>query len=236
MLAADGITTSAIAREIGVPRATVRDWRAGRIPRVTSTDPFAPWGESGFAEEAYCHLLGLYLGDGCISAAPRTTTLRMFFDAAYPGLIADAVRDLKSIRPSARVHVFRRVPTQCVVVSSQWARWPDLFPQHGPGRKHERPITLSDWQRALTARHPKPLVRGLLNSAGCRFVNRVRVRGRDYAYPSYQFTNVSDDIKRILCEHLDLLGITWRRAGARNIAITRRDAVARLDEFVGPKR
>ena len=235
-LAADGLPTSAIARALGIPRATVRDWRAGRVPQVTSAGAFAPWSEPGFAEAAYCHLLGLYLGDGCISTAPRTMTLRIFFDAAYPGLIAEAVRDLRSLRPNAGIHVFRRVPTQCVVVSSQWARWPDVFPQHGPGRKHERPIVLSDWQKALAARHPKALVRGLLNSDGCRFVNRVRVRGREYAYPSYQFTNVSHDIKRILCEHLDLLGIAWRQASARNIAITRRGAVARLDEFVGPKR
>jgi hypothetical protein len=66
-------------------------------------------------------------------------------------------------------------------------------------------------------------------------VNRVRAGGREYAYPSYGFTNASEDIKAILCEHLDLLGIEWRRASARNIAITRRSAVASLDEFVGPK-
>jgi hypothetical protein len=95
---------------------------------------------------------------------------------------------------------------------------------------------LDGWQLAITARHPEPFVRGLLNSDGCRFVNRVRARGRDYAYPSYQFTNVSQDIQRLLCDHLDLLGISWRRASARNIAITRRSAVGRLDEFVGPKR
>jgi hypothetical protein len=50
------------------------------------------------------------------------------------------------------------------------------------------------------------------------------------------FTNRSDDIKAILCEHLDLLGIAWRRASDRNISIARREAVAALDEFVGPKR
>jgi hypothetical protein len=231
-LAADGMSTSAIAREIGVARATVRDWRGGHVPRAVSKGPFEPWSEPGFAEAAYCHLLGLYLGDGCISAAPRTTTLRIFFDAAYPHLIAEAVRDLRTIRTGATVHVFRRVPTQCVIVASQWTRWPELFPQDGPGRKHERPIVLSEWQAALTARHPRSLVRGLLNSDGCRFVNRVRVRGREYAYPSYQFTNVSEDIKQILCEHLDMLGIAWRRASA----ISRREAVAQLVEFVGPKR
>lgn len=235
-MASSGMSTSAIAREIGVARATVRDWRAGKVPRAAERDGIELWTVPGFAEAEYCHLLGLYLGDGCISHAPRTTVLRIFFDAAYPRLIADAVGDVRRVRPGAKVHVFRQVPTQCVVVGSMWKRWPELFPQDGPGRKHERPIFLADWQRALTARHPEPFIRGLLNSDGCRYVNRVTVRGREYAYPSYGFTNVSEDIKAILGEHLDLLAIAWRRANARNIAMTRRSAVARLDEFVGPKR
>jgi hypothetical protein len=57
----------------------------------------------------------------------------------------------------------------------------------------------------------------------------------DARYPNYAFTNMSADIRAIFCDHLDLLGISWRRAGARNIAIARREAVAALDAFVGPK-
>ena len=235
-LAADGMSTSAVARELGVARATVRDWRSGKSPRAASADRAEPWSEPAFAADEYCHLFGLYLGDGCISRAPRTTVLRIFFDAKYPMLIAEAVRDLRRVRPGGRFHVFRQVPTQCVVVAAQWRRWPDLFPQHGPGMKHTRRIELSPWQRALTTRHPEAFVRGLLHSDGCRYVNRVRVAGREDAYPSCGFTNVFDDIKGILCEHLDLLGIAWRRSNSRNIAITRRGAVARLDEFIGPKR
>ena len=119
-LAETGMSTSAVARELGIPRATVRDWRAGRMPRSLSGDRPEPWTEPGSAEVEYCHLLGLYLGDGCISQAPRTTVLRIFFDAAYPKLIAEAVRDVRRVRPGASVHVFRQVPTNCVVVGSTW--------------------------------------------------------------------------------------------------------------------
>jgi hypothetical protein len=60
-------------------------------------------------------------------------------------------------------------------------------------------------------------------------------RGRSYAHPRCSFSNRSDDIKAVLCEHLDLLGIAWRRASDVNISIARREAVAALDAFVGPK-
>ena len=91
------------------------------------------------------------------------------------------------------------------------------------------------WQREITRAHPQLLIRGLLHSDGCRFLNTVTHGSRRYAYPRYHFTNRSDDIKAILCEHLDLLGIAWRRASERNISIARREAVAALDAFVGPK-
>jgi hypothetical protein len=67
-------------------------------------------------------------------------------------------------------------------------------------------------------------------------MNTVRHGARSYSYPRYHFTNRSDDIKAILCEHLDLIGVAWRRASDRNISVARREAVAALDAFVGPKR
>jgi hypothetical protein len=122
-----------------------------------------------------------------------------------------------------------------VVVRCYWGGWPTLFPQHGPGMKHTRKIVLADWQRRITHEHPRHFVRGLLVSDGTRVINRIRHGSRWYHYPRYQFSNRSEDIKGLLCEHLDLLGIAWRRAGEVTISIAQREAVAALDAFVGPK-
>jgi hypothetical protein len=118
--------------------------------------------------------------------------------------------------------------------------WPDLFPQHGPGRKHQRKIELVNWQIAITHQHTREFVRGLIHSDGSRCINRFSINlpsgrvGR-YAYPRYFFTNYSEDIRRIFCEHCDLLGIRWSQSNPRNISISHRDSVALLDSFVGPK-
>lgn len=80
--------------------------------------------------------------------------------------------------------------------------------------------------------HPEALLRGLIHSDGCRSLNPVGER----AYPRYLFSNRSEDIRDIFCEHLDLLGIPWRQMNRWNISVARREAVARLDEFVGAKR
>ena len=56
-----------------------------------------------------------------------------------------------------------------------------------------------------------------------------------YAYPRYMFTNESRDILSLCGEALDQLGVSWRFSRRNTISVARREAVARLDEFAGPK-
>jgi hypothetical protein len=110
------------------------------------------------------------------------------------------------------------------------------FGCHGPGRKHLRPIKLVDWQQALVRGAHEWLLRGLINSDGCRIVARERKQGRVREAPRYVFSNLSEDIKSIFCDGCDALGIRWTRPNAKSVAIYRGASVARMDEFIGPKR
>ncbi|HEY3951871.1 MAG TPA: transcriptional regulator, partial [Streptosporangiaceae bacterium] len=87
--------------------------------------------------------------------------------------------------------------------------WPCLFPQHGPGGKHERKIELEVWQQRIVDKFTAAFVRGLFHSDGCRTPNRIRRRCNDgdrwYQYPRYFFTNYSADILRLCGESLDAL-------------------------------
>ncbi len=112
---------------------------------------------------------------------------------------------------------------------------PCFFPQHGPGRKHDRLIWLAPWQQRAVERDPQLFLRGLIHSDGCRFMNRIRHGSKVYKYPRYNFTNRSADIRQIFCEGCDLLGIEWRVMNAWNISVAKRASVARLDDFIGPK-
>jgi hypothetical protein len=69
-------------------------------------------------------------------------TLRVACDQAYPGIIADIGRRVRSVHPASSVfHV--RAPG-VVIVQNYWKHWPCPFAQHGPGRKHERKVELED--------------------------------------------------------------------------------------------
>lgn len=94
------------------------------------------------------------------------------------------------------------------------------------------PILLTDWQRSIVEHHPEAFLRGLIHSDGCRDVNRVK----QYEYPSYGFTNTSQDIMRCFTDACDQIGVRWRRSNFKNVAITQRPSVALLDTFIGPKR
>ncbi len=127
-----------------------------------------------------------------------------------------------------------------IVLLASHPAWLVAFPQHGPGRKHHRRIELENWQAEITAAHPEAFLRGLIHSDGSRVINRFTMQlnsgPRRYEYPRYFFTNYSADIRRIFCEHCELLGIRWTQSNPRNISISHRDSVAKLDEFIGPKR
>jgi hypothetical protein len=243
-LVADGLSDYAIARETGVPRSTVSNWRHGRTPQ-RRRDQASPTCEAcGNAclplppdrEQAYAYLLGQYLGDGAITTHPRGVfRLTVYGDAQYVDITSEVMDAMRVVLPGNLVNSHQHGTGRCVAIYMYSRSWPCLFPQHGPGHKHTREIRLRDWQLAITRRFPEALLRGLIHSDGCRSMNPIRKNGTLYRYSRYTFSNVSSDIRGIFSDHLDLLGIPWRRMNAVNISVARREAVARLDEFVGPK-
>lgn len=119
----------------------------------------------------------------------------------------------------------------CHELYSHSKHWICMFPQHGRGRKHERPIVLADWQQRVVDRFPAPFIRGLVHSDGCRVLNRVN----DTPYPRYHFSNVSDDIRALFGRACDLLGVEWRQNNWNQLSVAKRDSVRLLDQFIGPK-
>jgi hypothetical protein len=148
---------SQIARETGIPRRTVRDWRSGRVPDFDRVRRLSTLSSRNCAvcrgnplslpQGPYTYLLGLYLGDGCIAAHARGVfRLRIVCADAYPELIQRCEDAMAEVLPNK----VSRVPkVGCTEVAAYSKHWPCLFPQHGPGRKHERTIQLTAWQQEL---------------------------------------------------------------------------------------
>ena len=235
----EGLGARRIAARTGLPVATVRDWLAGRLPKSAqqALNPESFCGTCGqpahdFASlpQSYVYLLGIYLGDGSIATHRRGVYhLRISLDVRYPGIIDETAEAIRQVAPNHRAGQLSQ--KTWVVVWSYSRSWPCLFPQHGPGKKHERQIELAGWQQKLVLDHPRLLLRGLIHSDGCRSVNT----GRNWSHPRYSFVNRSDDIRQIFCDTCDLLGVRYTLAPGR-VYVSRIADVALLDGFIGPKR
>jgi hypothetical protein len=246
----EGLGARKVATRLDVPVGTVRDWHAGKLPahsRARSSDDRRRCEECDqyqhqFAElpSAYAYLLGLYLGDGTISRHRRGVfRLRIFLDQKYPGIVDECAAAMRTVMPSNQVERLLTI-SNCFQISSYSRAWPCYFPQHGPGPKHTRRIWLADWQQRLARRWPEALLRGLIQSDGCRFTN-TRGSSDNWSAARYSFTNRSSDIASIFCTACDCLDLRWTAAfpsdetKAISIYVSRKADVARMDEFVGPK-
>ncbi|MEU9414211.1 helix-turn-helix domain-containing protein [Streptomyces sp. NPDC048272] len=240
-----GETNRSVAEQLGVPRGTVGWWRHEDRKRrgetyVAPTDCPICTGRQ-FDLPAYAYLLGLYLGDGHIISKLKQHHLSIFCDASWAGLIDAAEDSMHRVMPMPRVS--RRQRQGCVEVKSYTHHWTCLFPQHGPGKKHERRIVLEDWQQEIVDAHPWEFLRGLIHSDGCRITNwTTRIVGgvpKRYEYPRYFFTNKSDDIRRLCTDTLTRVGVRWtvlaRGGDPFNVSVARKDSVALMDAHIGPK-
>jgi hypothetical protein len=244
LLSSIGVLDRENAQICDVSIRAIRHWRAGdRRGNDGAGRPETPkcprCHDCRLDETAYSYLLVLYLGDGHIVRTGRSYLLAIACADRWPGLLDEAQQATRRVMPASSVFLRSRRGVACTYVSSVSKHWPCLFPQHGPGRKHEREIKLEPWQQEIVTTCPGDFARGLFHSDGYRGGNTVRIPviggERWYEYPRYLFDNNSVDILRLCGEVLDLLGVAWRFSKPTTISVARRDAVARLDEFVGPK-
>lgn len=233
-LVGEGLPDGDIAAAMGLPRTTVRDIRAPRRTRRSSAVRcFRCWEWTRpirYEPPDYAELLGLYLGDGCISRSGRVFRLRIKLDARYPTIVAETIDLFGRVFPANRVGRVETDRGSAVEVGIYSRHVPCLLPQHGAGPKHRRPIVLEEWQRRLVHTAPWQFLRGCIRSDGCVFVNRTG----SYRYLSYDFCNSSEDIRRLFVETCDAVGVETRCAGNR-VRINRRASVAQLREHVGLK-
>ena len=239
-----GVSDAMNAEQHGVSIKTIRRWRRlyqrrGHPRGQQQLAPPCPRCDGATLDEpAYAELLGWYLGDGHISQARRGVfALHVYNDMRYVELNEHIKILMRRVKPGGRPH--SRQMLGCLNTTVSWKHWPCLFPQHGPGRKHDRPIRLETWQQTIVDTHAADLLRGLFHSDGSRSNNwatrMVAGERKRYNYPRWEFVNRSDDIIDICTRSLDRLGLHWTRPRINAISVARAADVRRLDELIGPK-
>lgn len=193
---------------------------------------------------AYSFVLGMYLGDGCISKVGRTKSLQIALDMKYNKLneyVVDQLTVLFGKKPyvlDRSVDRGQKNKSNSLDVKVYSIDMGILFPHEGSGAKHLRKIELTEWQKRII--NPIQLVKGLMMSDGSYF--HCNTYNRD----NYSFCNASKDICRILIEMLDILGIkynshTKKKIGVKgtvlktHVNVNRREEVKKLHDLIGDK-
>ena len=105
----------------------------------------------------------------------------------------------------------------------------------GPGEKHLRPIVLDDWQERIVSANVEPFLRGLIHSDGTRIVATERKGTRMRRAPRCEFSNRSEDILKLFFHACEIAGVHCTRSSRVHMSVYSNAAVARLDQFIGPK-
>lgn len=240
-LVRSGLVPRVAAEQVGVDPSTVYAWLHAEAPDLVRRPPaagcFRCSPDQLLAAGAYAHLLGPYLGDGWSGRGRGSSwSLSVACDDACPGLATEAADSMRAVLATSTCAVRRK---GCHEIKSWSSHWPCLLPQHGPGKKHQRPIVLEPWQREAVTEHAGRFLRGLFHSHGWRgadvVVHRVGERVERRHSTRYEFMNLSHDIRLLCTQALDELAIACRPNGPYRVSVARRAAVATLDEHVGPR-
>ena len=242
-----GLNNCQISRELNIPRGTLRGWLYPRQPEqqvVAAADARRAArvcqrcnGTESTLSVDYVYLLGLYLGDGCISGHRKRGVVAP--DLSRPAISWPdrrvRTRDVGSdavTRECAAVDRMRRDRGFLETLDSPF-----------PATRRRPKMVASDRHGALAAKidrrlsgtaDPRPDSLGRMSSDK-HGERHGACKQRRYSCPRYMFTNMSDSIRFLFVEACERLNVRWMQTNARTIAVSRRDDVARLDTFIGPK-
>jgi hypothetical protein len=233
----NGKNKSQLSKEYNIPRATLKYWIQNestiKVKRTSEKSIEDIIDEIKSKKSLYNFILGLYLGDGNISHNGRKLSsfrLRISQDNKYPESIKEIQKSLSQFFVK---NSFITKSEGCSILTIFDKNLPVYFPQHGLGKKHERKIELSDFQRENI--DYESLLRGLWVSDGSFYM----ASDGKYSYERYNFTNKSLDIISLFEECLISLDIKYGKRFKKNdicvIQIQKKSEVDKMKKVVGIK-
>ena len=195
-----GCSQNKIFKTLGIDRGTIR--QIINDPQGYLNKATIKFNLSEINKKSYAFILGVYLGDGCISKThtPNVYRLRIALDNKYKELNEEVISELKILFPNNKIAHYAVENTNGCIISVHSSNLLTLFPQHDIGRKHERPIILEDWQKEIVNEFPVDFLKGLIYTDGCFYLAGGK-------YKRCNFTNKSKDIIDLCSDTMNKLNI-----------------------------
>lgn len=203
---------SELSRVYSIPRATILYWLKSNIlnnfqikEEINQSTIDSIYEHISLNKKEYSFILGLYLGDGCITENGRNNTsykLRIAQDNKYPKVINIIQSQLSEFFGKECKLVDCKGCTHITIYDKYL---PHYFPQHGKGFKHDRNVKLTQFQ--IENIDHRELMKGLWLSDGSFYL----AKNGKYEYERYNFTNKSLDIIELFEKCLKLEDVTYSK-------------------------
>lgn len=176
--------------------------------------------------------IGIMLGDGGIHTPWQATiTMNWISDREYSEYIVELCVKLFSVRPS----VYKRKTRNAAVIRLSNTSVVEYIIKLGlhRGNKLKQGLKIPDW--VMSKRSYKiACLRGLVDTDGCVYVHKHKIKDREYKNIGLSFTSYSPElvgqVAEILAELNIMPHITTRQ---RDVYLYRADAVAKYLKVVG---
>lgn len=206
-------------------------WEAtGRyLPSKINNEPLAI-DYPGLSEQL-AEFVGIVLGDGGLSRLQLTITLHRFDDAAYSQFVRRLILDLFGVK--AGKHQDRNFLADKIVVS-RVALINFCVEKLGlkVGNKVQQQVDIPEWIK-INKSYLIACIRGLVDTDGCIFTHRYKVKGKEYSYKKLSFTSQSLPLKLSVYDCFELLGLRPRMAQESDVRLDSQESVRRYFEVIG---
>lgn len=172
--------------------------------------------------------LGIVMGDGGLTDYQLTITLHATDDREYSQFVIRLIYSLFGLNPSIR----KRESVINIVISRK-----DLVELCGEnglkvGNKIRQKIDMPIWIKN-NLNHRIACLRGLVDTDGCVFNHRYRIKGKSYSYKKLSFTSMSEPLLSSVQETLKQLDFHPRLTARREVRLDSQKDMTRYFSIIG---
>lgn len=178
---------------------------------------------------ALAELLGVFYGDGHVGEYQASVVTSSDTDLEHAHYIRTSIQELFGIAPSLSL---RKDKNACVVLVSS-KEFCNLMEGMGMprGNKIEKGISIPTWV-TNQSEYSRALLRGLIDTDGCVYQDRHRVKGKEYTSTCIAYTSASPELTEFVYDALIGEGYHPTRWG-RHVRLRRRNDVASYAKIIG---
>ncbi len=179
--------------------------------------------------EQLAEFVGIMLGDGSITKRQIAVTVHYKDDRTYSFFIKKLMKELFGVQPSWTSRTKRS--TIFVVISRTklvlFCKSIGLV----VGNKIKQQIDIPQWIYSRIS-FQKACMRGLMDTDGCIFSERHKIKGKLYCYPRLSLVSASAPLRQSVCSILEKLDFSPKIRNNRSVQLESKEDIIRYFRYI----